>query len=257
MSGESDLWVVGTQRATTAVPLAVDPTDLLELLDIVAGLLIEMGTGSPIDSRNPEYRRQRQRLDDGLRRHGIEAPFPYPEGWSWYRAYNSQGMTTYAERRAHVWELAEPARRALEAKRDGAKVEDPGGPESSTWARLEIRVAGVISELSTAAGIDDYQDVGQRCREILIDVARLLADPGILAPGQEAPKAADAKAWLDIYLANRASGRSHRELRAFLPAAWDLAQKVTHGDVDRVDAYAAGQATVLLVRVLQQLQLVS
>ncbi len=38
-----------------------------------------------------------------------------------------------------------------------------------------------------------------------------------------------------------------------MPVAWDLAQKVTHGDIDRVDAYAAAQATVLVVRVLQQL----
>jgi len=58
---------------------------------------------------------------------------------------------------------------------------------------------------------------------------------------------------LELFLLARAAGRSHRELRAFVPTAWDLAQKVTHGDVDRVDTYAAAQATVLLVRVLQQL----
>jgi hypothetical protein len=38
-----------------------------------------------------------------------------------------------------------------------------------------------------------------------------------------------------------------------LPVAWDLAQKVTHGDIEQVDAYAAAQATLLVVRVLQQL----
>lgn len=37
--------------------------------------------------------------------------------------------------------------------------------------------------------------------------------------------------------------------------AWDLAQKVTHGDLDRVDAFAAAQATVLVVRTLQELAL--
>jgi len=42
-------------------------------------------------------------------------------------------------------------------------------------------------------------------------------------------------------------------LRAFVPTTWDLAQKVIHGDISRVDAYAAAQATVPLVRVLQQL----
>ncbi len=68
-----------------------------------------------------------------------------------------------------------------------------------------------------------------------------------------APKSGDAKAWLELSLLARAAGRSDRELRAFVPTAWKLAQKVTHGDVDRVDTHAAAQATVLLVRVLQQL----
>ncbi len=81
----------------------------------------------------------------------------------------------------------------------------------------------------------------------------MLADPGLVPPGREAPKAGDGKAWLDLFLASTARGSSHPELRAFVPVTWDLAQKVTHGDVDRVDAYAAAQATVLLVRVLQQL----
>ena len=36
-------------------------------------------------------------------------------------------------------------------------------------------------------------------------------------------------------------------------STWDLAQKVTHGDIDRVDAFASAQATVLLVRTAQML----
>jgi hypothetical protein len=68
--------------------------------------------------------------------------------------------------------------------------------------------------------------------------------------GQSAPQAANAKAWLDLFLARRAS---HAELRRFIPVARDLAQKVTHGGIGRVDTYAAAQATVLVVRTLQQL----
>ena len=41
----------------------------------------------------------------------------------------------------------------------------------------------------------------------------------------------------------------------FHPGGMDLAQKVTHGDIDRVDAFAAVQATVLVIRTLQQLAL--
>jgi hypothetical protein len=122
-----------------------------------------------------------------------------------------------------------------------------------SWAELDTRVDGVVRELAAAVGRDDFQDVGRRCREVLIDAARLLAEPSLVPAGAEPPRAGDAKAWLDLYLAAHAAGRSHRELRAFVPVAWDLAQKVTHGDIDRVDAYAAAQATLLIVRVLQQL----
>ncbi len=36
-------------------------------------------------------------------------------------------------------------------------------------------------------------------------------------------------------------------------AVWELAQKVTHGDIDDVDAFAAAQATVLIARTAQRL----
>jgi len=113
-------------------------------------------------------------------------------------------------------------------------------------------VDGIVEEFRNAKTSDDLQDVGRRCREVLIDAAKLIADPILVPSGQEPPKAGDAKAWLELFLKARAARSSHRELRAFIPVTWDLAQKVTHGDVDRVDAYAAAQATVLIVRTLGQ-----
>ena len=133
------------------------------------------------------------------------------------------------------------------------QVDDPGAPETPTWMALDHRLDEVAARLREADSKDDLQDVGRRCREILIDAGKLLADPSLIIEGQEAPKAGDAKTWLDLFLASRASGGSHKTLRVFIRAAWDLAQTVTHGDVQRADAYAAAQATVLIVRTLQQL----
>lgn len=226
---------------------------LLELLNKQARLLVSVSTGGPrIDDVNHEYQERRRKLNAGLRARNLAPPFPYEELWAWYGEW-SANLGTYAERRVHVTRLATPTREALEAALEGVQVADPGGAGDATWAALDSRVQGVVAELRAANSRDDLQDVGRRCREILIDTARLLADPTLVAPGSEAPKAADAKAWLELYLAARAGGRSHRELRAFIPAAWDLAQKVTHSDVESVDAYAAAQATVLVVRTLQQL----
>ena len=88
---------------------------------------------------------------------------------------------------------------------------------------------------------------------MLIDCAELLADPDLLPPDQKAPKAGDAKAWLDLFLAEYAPGPSREELRKLVRATWDLAQKVTHADLGRIEAYATTQAAVLLARTLEQL----
>jgi hypothetical protein len=71
--------------------------------------------------------------------------------------------------------------------------------------------------------------------------------------GQVSPKAGDPKAWLDLFLAERAQGSYREELRRLDRAAWDLAQKDTHGNLGRIKAFAAAQATVLVVRTLQAL----
>lgn len=226
---------------------------LLELLNKQVRLLVSVSTGGPrIDDVNGEYLKRRRKLNAGLRARGMAPPFPYEDLWAWYGEW-STNLGTYAERRVHVTKLVSPTRETLEAALGGVQVADPGGVGGVTWAALDGRLDGVVTELRSAQSRDDLQDVGRRCREILIDAARLLADPALVPPGGEAPKAADAKAWLELFLVARAAGRSHKELRAFIPVAWDLAQKVTHGDVGRVDGYAAAQATVLVVRTLQQL----
>lgn len=228
-------------------------TGLLALLDSQANLLVAVATDGPrTDATNGKYKHRRRALNAALRGRGLAPPFPYEDLWAWHGHW-SQHLSSYASRREHVRELAAPTRAALEAALNGAQVADPGAATTPTWAALDTRLTGVVTELATATTQDDLQDVGRRCREVLIDAAKLLADPGFLGAGADTPKSGDAKAWLELFLLARAAGRSHRELRAFVPTAWDLAQKVTHGDVDRVDTYAAAQATVLLVRVLQQL----
>lgn len=227
---------------------------LLDALDAQAALLVDVATGgSPIDTVNPRYRRRRRQLNAALQSRAIATPFAFEDLWAWRGYWKAQDLTTYQSRRDRISHLARPARDRLESALSGAQVSDPGSSADATWAGLEVRVAGVVAELAGASSTDDLQDVGRRCREVLIDAARLLADASLVPAGTEAPKAADAKAWLELFLSSRANGRSHRELRAFVPVTWDLAQKVTHGDVQRVDSFAAAQATVLLVRVLQQL----
>jgi hypothetical protein len=225
---------------------------LIQELELQAALLTAVATGGPrIDDVKREYQDRRRRLSWALERRGLEYPFPWQDLWQWYGHW-SANLGNYALRRAAVREFVAPVVDALERQRSGLTVSDPGGG-LLTWADLDARLAGLSAELGGAASRDDLQDVGRRSREILIDCAGLLADPSLLPPGQAAPKAGDAKAWLDLFLAARAHGSHRDELRRFVPAAWDLAQTVTHSNIGRVEAFAAAQATVLIVRTLQAL----
>jgi hypothetical protein len=226
---------------------------VLDLLNNQAGLLTSVSTRGPmIQDVNKTYVRRRRKLNAALRARGIPPPFPYGDLWEWHGHY-SQELGNYASRRRHISALATPARDALENALDEAQVSDPGSAGAPTWAGLDARVEGVANELRSATSRDDLQDVGRRCREILIDAAKLLADPSLVPQDCEPPKAGDAKAWLELFLQGHASGRDRSSLRALIRPAWDLAQRVTHGDIDRVDAYAAAQATILIVRTLQLL----
>jgi hypothetical protein len=245
-------WDPFGQEVEEPEPDAQTTEGLLRLLNAQADLLVAVATGGPeIKSVNHKYTQRRRMLNAGLRARGISPPFPYEDLWAWYGHYH-QHLGKYEARRAHIREQAALAREALEAALAGVNVSDPGTAGVATWAALDERVDGVVNELRAATSRDDLQDVGRRCREILIDAARLLADPALVPPGQEPPKAADAKAWLDLFLRWRAPDRDRKELRAVIRSTWELAQKVTHADIDRVDAYAAAQATVLVVRTLQQ-----
>jgi hypothetical protein len=199
-----------------------------------------------------EYRDRRQRLVDALQRRGLGYPWPWQDLWQWYGYWTSNNMGTYAARRAAIRELVAPTIAMLEQQRSGLRVSDPGGGPM-TWADLEGRVNGLVAELDGAISRDDLQDVGRRAREILIGCGQLLADPSLVPVGQDPPKAGDAKAWLDLFVAACASGGHRDALRRLIRAAWDLAQTVTHGNIDRVEAFAAAQATVLVVRTLQAL----
>lgn len=163
-------------------------------------------------------------------------PVPWPDLWLWYGHW-TRNLGTYAERRAAIREFVVPTIDGLERQRSGLTITDPGGGRL-TWADLDGRVAGLSTELAGAASRDDLQDVGRRAREILIDCGQLLAYTSLIPAGQPAPKAGDAKAWLDLFLVARASGSRRDALRRFIRAAWELAQTVTHGDIDLVEAFA-------------------
>lgn len=225
-----------------------------QLLQAQANTIVSVGTGGDrIQNVDARWQRDARTLNANFRRLGLQPPFPWDGLWDWY-GYYTQNLATYQERRTHIRELTQSALQKLDEIEARGGIHDPAaGDDTPSWENLNGRISGLIEEYSTARDRDGWQDVGRRSREILIDFGKLIADPAIVPDGQDPPRGADAKAWFDLFLAAYAQGRDKAELRATMRAVWDLAQKVTHGDIADVDAFAAAQATVLLVRTAQKM----
>lgn len=224
--------------------------ELITLIELQQGLLSSVATGGPpIKTVDWIYKDRRNRIRRGLRELGIDDPFPWATLWDWYGFWQTIGG--YALRRAHVDRLASVALDALRLRRDSVGVADWG---EGKVEGLEHRIDGLKATLETAQDLDDYQDVGRRSREILIDLASIVFDSSMVDVGEPIPGSSDAKARLDIFFDRRFPGRSNEEMRRFMKSAVALANSVTHSDdTASVHAYAVAQATVLLVRVVTKL----
>jgi len=241
-------------RAYRSGGFKMEIDELKELVERQANVIVATGTGrGAFDDHDRDYQKTDRVIVDGFKRLGLTPPFPWRSLWEWH-GYYAQELPTYASRRKHVAGLKHRAFDEFDTWTDRLSVHDPvGGDSDPTWERINARIARLIDEYSVARDKDTWQDVGRRSREILIDLGKLIADPMLIPDGQEPPKAADARAWFDRLLDYHANGRDRSELRAVMRKTWDLAQKVTHGDIDDVDAFASAQATVLLVRTTQKL----
>jgi hypothetical protein len=228
---------------------------LIALLAAQQALLISVATGGPqIDTVNAEYKRRHRALSSGLTRLGLTSPFPWRDLWEWYGRWSSGDLPSYASRRQYIRELSAPIDDELSRRLSSARLVD-WGSDRQTWASLEARLDGLKKELDAATDLDDLQDVGRRAREIIIDAANLVFDISMVPDGDDPPKGSDAKRRIELFLDTRAAGTSHVELRRLIRAAWDLANSITHSSrVGRIDAFAAAQGTVVIVRCLQEIE---
>lgn len=231
----------------TALTPSID--ELITMVERQASVIVATGTGhGRIDNFDTEYQRVDRVLVAQFKRLGLDPPFPWRSLWEWY-GYYSQELGTYASRRKLVATLKRESLERLDDQASGLTIHDPAGPQTSAaWKEINTRVSGLINEYTGASDKDTWQDVGRRSREILIDLGKLIAALNLVPEGSVHPRLADARAWFELFLDSHSSGRDRAELRTLMRKTWDLAQKVTHGDIDAVDAFAAAQATVLIVR---------
>lgn len=226
---------------------------LLQLVDTQRGLLISVATGgaSP-EQADDEYRSRQTEISEGLARIGLSNPFPWRSLWEW-RTFYARRLGTHDERKADIDQRA----REVLSKLGG---EDGGSlASSSSWRLVDVRTRELRSRLREADSLDDYQDVGRRSREIIINAVNVVFTDGMVPRGQVVPQGSNAKARLEILADELLTGPSGRaELRTLLRdlgrSAWDLCQTVVHSSsASALDAFAAAHSTLLLVDLLKQL----
>jgi hypothetical protein len=105
------------------------------------------------------------------------------------------------------------------------------------WRRWEQ----AAESYDMAEEAEDFQSVGMKCRETLIQFVRVLAKPEMVPNGKEAPKRADVVGWSELIANTIAPGKSNDDIRGHLKAicksSWALANWLTHANgARRADA---------------------
>lgn len=116
--------------------------------------------------------------------------------------------------------------------------------------------------VSQAKNITDYQAVGVRCRETLLDLIAVAQDAAVWT--DDPPKRADFRAWADIICNAVLPGIANKErrgaLKGALESAWTFSNWLTHAktanwlDADMATSliqHAIGMATSLVLRALR------
>lgn len=126
-----------------------------------------------------------------------------------------------------------------------------GAPDAAQGLRLLPvwrRWEQAAESYDTSEEAEDFQAVGVKCRETLIQLVRLLAKPDMVPSGTEVPKRADVVGWTKLIANTMAAGARNDEIRGHLKAiaksAWDLANWLTHANnATRSDAGFVLEAT--------------
>jgi hypothetical protein len=123
----------------------------------------------------------------------------------------------------HIGVTARIVERSRGAPNDAQKARMP-----PVWRRWEQ----AAETLDMAQEAEDFQAVGMKCRECLLELVRSLSRPGIVPSGEDPPQGSNFLAWSGFIANNVAAGTSADRIRGHLKStaksAWELASWLTH-----------------------------
>ena len=120
----------------------------------------------------------------------------------------------------------------------------PGAREgrfAAAWRRWEQ----AVSALDHANEAEDFQAVGMRCRECLLDLVAATEEPAMVPEGEETPQRANFIEWTELIANAVAHGGSAERVRQYLKGiaehTWQLVSWLTHA---KNATWADGQLAV-------------
>jgi hypothetical protein len=228
----------------------VDLSELRSAIQQQAALMVAVGTGGPqIDTVQNEYTERRDQIRQELERLRLDDPNRFRDLWAWY-GYYSQNLPRWHERRTYVGDLYDPLYARLDSLAEqaiGARLEEE---DRTGWERVDDQIVQLRRRYDVALTVEDFQAIGLLCRDVFISLAEAIFDPGRHAKGKEPPSA--LRDQLFAVIEHEAAGAANKELRAFLKATIDYANKVQHDRAaTRQQARAVAEATIAAVNVIR------
>lgn len=127
-----------------------------ELIAVIKDTLTAVGTGTPIDDVDEQYKFIYRTLDDRLSRAGVRHNNQFDDLWAFHSYWKEQGMETYASRRAYVRTLY---------RSTGDSSEDP------FWLLINPTIKGVAKPRFDSKQYADaveaaFKEINSRVKEV-------------------------------------------------------------------------------------------
>lgn len=181
----------------------------------------------------------------------IEDPISFNSLWDWYHYYNKKELNTYQQRREALSSFYDPVFRVIDASDEEINV---SSYSKTGFKKIDDSIQQLRNDLTNAHDRISYNQIGVRCRETLILLAKEVYDDTLHHPSDFPDKISDSdtKRMLDGYIQYNFSGSSNDEKRKYLKATNALADNLVHrSNATLFDAKLCFHATLSLIELIR------
>lgn len=214
--------------------------------------LINVGTGvKKIQQCDKEYKDLHQELESILSTLLLEHPLKYNSLWEWYNFY-SANLATYKERRTFINERFDAVINII--NKSEYNTENPIKYEPTGWRKIDDSVNQLTSELANASDRIDLNQIGLRCRETIILLAKEVYIDELHHPSSYKSNISptDSVKMLEGYIEYHFKGSTNDEKRRYAKVTNDLVNNLTHKQsATLLDAKLCLIATLSLINIVK------